>query len=221
MKNLTLLILFTILVCCKKKDLCPDTYSLGFFKMPEYIKEFIKYDDVDTLVFISEAQDTITFLKTLEENFKVEPALQRHVPCSEDDSAVVRLVYTQEVSRYHFTSDSGDVLRFEYFPLLTRAFYTLLDAYKEDIKDPQFYHKIHIILPDNDTDIYSVIATFEDPALEALFKMPLQGPFTVSNISYNNVFYLSEHNQKAIFYDDVNGMIGFTDKNGVRWIRKK
>lgn len=197
---------------------CPKSHTLGLFRTPDYIKDFIRYDTVEEMTFISESGEIINFSKIDEDNLMVLSSLHRTVSCDENDVGTVDLFFEREVNRYRFVSNSGDTVSFLYYPIIN----TVIRDYSEvDIYDPQFYHRIMITLNDSFTRLDQARAAWENPEAVDFFAKPLNTPYEYHSISYEDVFYWEINDTKVVFYDDEIGLIGFLDGRGINWIRKK
>ena len=131
------------------------------FECPDYLESRKKrYKNIDSLVFVNANNDTLVFEKIENRNNEIVSSFHKTVPCHLDGTIMVDLIFEREESVFTFASNNGDTLRFSYYPIIHKV----IDDYSDvDIRDPQNYHYVDIILPESNTKIRQGRAEWEGP----------------------------------------------------------
>ena len=174
----------------------------------------------DTMIFISENDETVTFIKTKEIHEAFIEERTYTVDCSKNDDKFVDIEYDKRESVFEFSSENGSTITIKYSSTPNLSIYG-----SKSIENLEWLYRINIAikLPSFDTDISNgKIAMWNDPNQVDSFNKPLEETFSFGGSTYDDVFFWSAapFGSPLILYVKNYELVGFVDDRQVRWIKK-
>lgn len=222
MKNSKYIILSLIVILTISCSNCPEEAIIDHVKTPPHVEKSKLTYQVDSMTFVSENNETITFVQTKNRDNEVVRVMNNMVPCNNNQNDIVNILFDKEESEYEFNSSNADIIKVRYAPLI----YTIIDSYDQkqlDGLNPTYRIWISINLPEFNTEIsYSGIAMWEDQETIDVFEKQLNEPYSFAGAHYENVSYWSEEVLSEIpqfYYIEDYEIIGFVDSRTIKWIK--
>ncbi|MEL6718493.1 MAG: hypothetical protein AAFO82_05605 [Bacteroidota bacterium] len=189
---------------------------------PNHVEDYMKSYRVDSLNFVSENGEKLSFVQTIQNEKKVKRRKEGMMSCQHDESSFVDIELDSEESEYKFIAQDGSEIYIRYFPDVNIHNFDSFD--RSLLNDIHYVYRMRLIikLESFETDYsFGGIAMWSDQSTIDFFTRQLETEYSFQNITYENVNYWSIRTlgPPHFLYTDDYKIIGFIDERKVRWIR--